>query len=141
MLIISGICPNNVSNYIIICPNNVNDWLYFRVDSCFTTGSEARRGKISLIWILIISAIFFILGAFNSKLLNPLNKIWYKFGIILGKIISPFIMGFIFYFIITPTGILMKVMKKDLLNLKFDKKEKSYWIKKSTIKSKMKNQF
>jgi hypothetical protein len=99
------------------------------------------NSEISLTWILIISAIFFILGAFNSKLLNPLNKIWYKFGIILGKIISPFIMGFIFYFIITPTGILMKVMKKDLLNLKFDKKEKSYWIKKSTIKSKMKNQF
>ena len=99
------------------------------------------NSEISLIWMLIISVIFFILGAFNSKLLNPLNKIWYKFGIILGKIISPFIMGFIFYFIITPTGILMKVMKKDLLNLKFDKKEKSYWIKKSTIKSKMKNQF
>ena len=99
------------------------------------------NSEISLIWILIISAIFFILGAFNSNLLNPLNKIWYKFGIILGKIISPFIMGFIFYFIITPTGIIMKVMNKDLLNLKFDKKEKSYWIKKSTIKSKMRNQF
>ncbi len=99
------------------------------------------NSEISLIWILIISAIFFILGAFNSKLLNPLNKIWYKFGIILGKIISPFIMGFIFYFIVTPTGIIMKVMKKDLLNLKFDEKKKSYWIKKSTLKSKMKNQF
>ena len=70
------------------------------------------NSEISLTWILIISAIFFILGAFNSKLLNPLNKIWYKFGIILGKIISPIIMGFIFYFIITPTGIIMKVMKK-----------------------------
>ena len=99
------------------------------------------NSEISLIWMLIISVIFFILGAFNSKLLNPLNKIWYKFGIILGKIVSPFVMGIIFYFVITPTGILMKVMKKDLLNLKFDKKEKSYWIKKSTIKSKMKNQF
>jgi hypothetical protein len=99
------------------------------------------NSEISLIWILIISAIFFILGAFNSKLLNPFNKIWYKFGIILGKIISPIIMGFIFYFTITPTGIIMKVMKKDLLNLKFDEKKKSYWIKKSTLKSKMKNQF
>ena len=93
-----------------------------------------------LIWSLIISFIFLFLGLFNSKLLNPLNKIWFKFGLILGKIISPFIMGIIFFFVVTPIAILMRLLNKDLLNLKFNKK-KTYWIEKTDPKSKMKNQF
>jgi len=76
----------------------------------------------------------------NSKILYPLNKIWFKFGILLGKIISPFVMGIIFFFVVTPIGLLMKVFNKDLLNLKFNK-NKSYWIEKNEPKSKMKNQF
>ena len=81
-----------------------------------------------------------ILGILNSKLLTPLNKIWFKFGLILGKIISPFVMAIIFFFVVTPTGILMRLFRKDLLNLKFNTKD-SYWIKKNEPKSKMKNQF
>ena len=92
------------------------------------------------IWSLIISLIFLILGLFDSKILYPLNKIWFKFGILLGKIISPFVMGIIFFFVVTPTGLLMKIFNKDLLNLKFNK-NKSYWIEKNEPKSKMKNQF
>ena len=92
------------------------------------------------IWALIISFIFLILGLLNSKLLNPLNKIWFKFGLFLGKIISPFVMGVIFFCVVTPIGLLMKLLKKDLLNLKFNKNN-TYWIKKSGPKSKMKNQF
>ena len=91
-------------------------------------------------WSLIVSLIFLILGFLNSKILTPLNKIWFKFGIFLGKIISPFIMGVIFFFVVTPTGLLMKIFKKDLLKLKFNN-DKSYWIKKKEPKSKMKNQF
>ena len=91
------------------------------------------------IWALIISFIFLILGLLNSKLLNPLNKIWFKFGLFLGKIISPFVMGVIFC-VVTPIGLLMKLLKKDLLNLKFNKNN-SYWINKTGPKSKMKNQF
>ena len=91
-------------------------------------------------WSLIVSLIFLILGFLNSKILTPLNKIWFKFGIFLGRIISPFIMGVIFFFVITPTGLLMKIFKKDLLKLKFNN-DKSYWIKKKEPKSKMKNQF
>mgnify|MGYP001187386857 FL=1 len=91
-------------------------------------------------WSLIISLIFLILGFLNSKALTPLNKIWFKFGIFLGRIISPFIMGIIFFFVVTPTGLLMRIFKKDLLNLKFNN-DKSYWIKKTEPKSKMKNQF
>ena len=92
------------------------------------------------LWSLIISIVFLILGLLNSKLLTPLNKIWFKFGILLGKIISPLVMGLIFFFVVTPIGILMRILKKDLLNLKFNKKT-TYWIEKNDPKSKMKNQF
>ena len=92
------------------------------------------------IWSLIISLLFLILGLINSKLLTPLNKLWFKFGIFLGRIISPIIMGIIFFLVVTPIGFLMRVLRKDVLNLKYNK-DKSYWIKKSGPKSKMKNQF
>ena len=92
------------------------------------------------IWALIISLIFLILGLLNSKILNPFNKLWFKFGIILGRIISPLVMGIIFFFVVTPIALLMKLLNKDILNLKFNKKD-TYWIEKSGPKSKMKNQF
>ena len=98
-------------------------------------GSENVR-----LWSLIISLIFLILGLMNSKILTPLNKLWFKFGILLGRIISPLIMGIIFFFVVTPIGLLMKIFKKDLLNLKYEK-DISYWIEKKEPKSKMKNQF
>tara|TARA_E500000331_G_C16838038_1_gene532236 strand:- start:150 stop:539 length:390 start_codon:yes stop_codon:yes gene_type:complete len=92
-------------------------------------------------WPLMIAIIFLVLGLANSSLLNPFNKLWYKFGIFLGKIISPLIMGFIFFLVVTPIGLFMRIIKKDILNLKFNKKNSSYWIEKSGPKSKMKNQF
>ena len=92
------------------------------------------------LWSLIISVLFLILGIVNSKILSPLNKIWFKFGLILGKIISPIIMGIIFFLVVTPIGFIMKLLGKDLINLKFNN-EKSYWIEKTGPKSKMKNQF
>ena len=92
------------------------------------------------IWSLIISVIFLVLGLLNSKTLYPLNKIWFKFGIFLGKIISPLVMGLIFFTVVTPIGLFMRLINKDLLSLKFNKK-KTYWIEKNEPKSKMKNQF
>ena len=92
------------------------------------------------VWSLSISIIFLILGLLNSKILSPLNKFWFKFGIFLGKIISPIIMGIIFFFVVTPIGYLMRLFKKDVLGLKFNG-NKSYWIKKNGPNSKMKNQF
>ena len=92
------------------------------------------------VWSLAISIIFLILGLLNSKILSPLNKLWFKFGIFLGKIISPIIMGIIFFFVVTPIGYLMRLFKKDVLSLKFNG-NKSYWVKKNGPKSKMKNQF
>ena len=92
------------------------------------------------IWSILTSLIFLILGLINSKILTPLNKVWFKFGIFLGKIISPIIMGIIFFLVVTPIAFLMRMLNKDLLNLKFNKKS-SYWIEKTDPKSTMKNQF
>ena len=92
------------------------------------------------IWSLTISLIFLALGLINSIILTPLNKIWFKFGLFLGKIVSPLIMGTIFFFVVTPIGILMRILNKDILNLKYNNKS-TYWIEKSGPKSKMKNQF
>jgi hypothetical protein len=92
------------------------------------------------IWSLVISIIFLILGILDSKILSPLNKIWFKFGIFLGKIISPIVMGIIFFLVVTPTGFIMRLLGKDVLNLKYSD-HKSYWIEKTGPKSKMKNQF
>ena len=92
------------------------------------------------IWSLIVSLIFLSLGIINSNILSPLNKLWFKFGIFLGKIISPLVMGIIFFLVVTPIGLMMRIMGKDLLNLKYSD-YKSYWIEKTGPKSKMKNQF
>ena len=92
------------------------------------------------LWSLIIGIIFLILGIINSKVLTPLNILWMKFGLLLGKIVSPIIMGFVFFGVVTPISILMKLFGKDSLNLKRNKKQ-TYWLKKEEIKSSMKNQF
>ena len=92
------------------------------------------------VWSLIICLLFILLGLLNSKILTPLNKAWFKFGLLLGRVISPIVMGIIFFFVVTPIGFLMRTIGKDLLNLKFNN-EKSYWIEKKGPKSKMKNQF
>ena len=92
------------------------------------------------LWSLIISLFFLVLGLINSKILSPFNKLWFKFGIFLGKIISPFVMSIIFFLVVTPIGILMRILKKDLLSLKKNN-NKSYWVEKTDQRSKMKNQF
>ena len=98
-----------------------------------------KGGDLKIISILI-AIIFLILGVINSKLLTPLNKFWFKFGLLLGQVISPIVMGVIFFLVVTPIGYLMRLLGKDVLRLK-KTNDNSYWIKKSNLKSKMKNQF
>ena len=92
------------------------------------------------IWSLIISFIFFVLGLINSKLLTPLNKLWFKFGILLGNIIAPIVMGIVFFLVVTPTGLIMRFFRKDILRLKKNSND-SYWINKDNTNSSMRNQF
>ena len=92
------------------------------------------------IWSIIISLIFLILGLINSKFLSPLNKAWFKFGIILGSVIAPIVMGIVFFFVVTPTGLIMKALGKDILGLKRNKNN-TYWLEKDNSNNNLKNQF
>ena len=92
------------------------------------------------IWSIIISLIFLILGLINSKFLSPLNKAWFKFGLVLGSIIAPIVMGIVFFLVVTPTGLIMKALGKDLLGLKRNKNN-TYWLEKDNSNNNLKNQF
>ena len=92
------------------------------------------------IWPIPISFIFLVLGLLNSKLLNPFNLVWVKFGELLGRIIAPIIMAIIYFMIVTPIGLFMRLIQKDLLNVNF-KKNNSYWIKREKNIGSMKRQF
>ena len=111
-------------------------FVFFLIVSIFPLFND---GNIR-IWSLIISIIFLILGILNSKILTPLNQVWFKFGVLLGRFVSPVVMGIVFFAIVTPTSVVMRVLQKNLLNLKKGNK-KTYWIERSKIKSRMKNQF
>ena len=98
------------------------------------------KGGSLRIWPIPISLIFLTLGLFKSKLLNPLNIVWVKFGELLGRIIAPLVMAIIYFIIVTPIGLFMRLIGKDLLNIKFTKNS-SYWIKRKKNISSMKRQF
>ena len=121
--------PSNKSFGIVFC-------IFFLLVALYPLiNSEDYR-----IWAIVVSLIFLILGLFNSSILTPLNLLWLKIGMLLGKFISPIVMSLVFFLVVTPTGIIMRLLNKDLLNLK-KKNKKSYWIEKKGTKSIMKNQF
>ena len=120
--------------------SNKSFGIVFAVVFSFIALWPLLKGNEIRLWSLIISIIFLTLGLLNSKILTPLNKLWFKLGIFLGNFIAPIIMGIIFFFVVTPTGIIMKLLRKDLIKLKKNN-DKSYWIEKKDIKSSMKNQF
>ena len=93
--------------------------------------------------IIFLSFSFLILGLLNSKVLTPLNILWLKFGLFLGKIFSPVIMAIVFFVVVTPLALLAKLVKKDFLGLdkKKNKKKNSYWIEKEKYNNSMKDQF
>ena len=92
-------------------------------------------------WSIGISLLFLILGLLNSKFLTPLNKLWFKFGLLLGSIVAPIVMGVVFFLVITPTGFLLKLFGKDILNKKYNIKKKTYWINRNNENNSMKQQF
>ena len=100
-----------------------------------------KNGNNLNFYFFITSGIFLILGASNSKLLTPLNKTWIKFGEILGLIIAPIVMGLVYFFILTPVSLIVRLFGKDLLGLKFLKENKTYWIKRKKNLTSMDKQF
>ena len=128
-----------MDNNIKIGPNRSFGIVFFVVFILIGFYPLLNDGNLNIISILI-GIIFLILGILNSRFLTPLNKIWFKFGIFLGQIISPIVMGIIFFLVVTPIAFIMRVLGKDVLKLKKNT-DNSYWIKKTDLKSKMKNQF
>ena len=121
-------------------PSNKNFGIVFFIVFSIISIYPLFKDENLWIWSLIIAIIFLILGLLNSKFLSPLNKIWFKFGLFLGSIISPIVMGIIFFAVVTPTSFVLIILGKDILNLKKNNNN-SYWIEKSGPKRKMKNQF
>lgn len=100
--------------------------------------------KSPLYWSFIVAAVFLLLALVAPTALAPLNQVWFKFGLLLHRIISPVIMALLFYIVITPTGFVMRLLQKDLLRLRYDRTEESYWIRRDSSDSEAssyKNQF
>jgi hypothetical protein len=93
------------------------------------------------IWALVVSIIFFLLAFLAPKILVLPNKLWFKFGLLIGSIVAPIVMAFVYFVTVLPTGLIMRLLGKDLLKQKLDKNAKSYWVKRSEPIGSMKNQF
>ena len=99
------------------------------------------KGEAANIYLILISLFFLIFGLINSKILSPFNKAWIKFGEILGLIIAPIIMALVYFIILTPISLIVRMFGKDLLGLKFLKNQDTYWTKRKKKIGTMKKQF
>ena len=86
------------------------------------SGGELR------IWSQLVAAAFLGLGFITPGVLRPLNILWFKFGMLLGRIIAPIVISLLYFITVTPTGLIMRILRKDILRLKLDRNAKSYWI-------------
>ena len=129
-----------MNNHNIKISSNKNFGIVFFVFFFIIGFYPIFKGNDIRLWSVSIAIIFLVLGIINSSILSPLNKLWFKFGLFLGKIVSPIVMGIIFFLVITPTSLLLKLFGKDILNLKKNKSN-SYWIEKKGPKSIARNQF
>jgi len=123
-----------------ISSNRSFGFLFFVVFIIISLWPLKSQGDLR-IWALVLSLIFLILGILNSRFLTPLNKLWFKFGIFLGFIVSPIVMGIVFFIVVTPVGLIMRFLGKDLLRINKNKTISTYWINCDRQKKTMKKQF
>ncbi len=123
-----------------VSSNRSFGFLFFVVFFVISLWPLKSQGDLRL-WTLILSLVFLVLGVLNSKLLTPLNKLWFKFGILLGSIVSPIVMGAVFFIVVTPIGVIMRFAGKDLLRINKNKTISTYWIDRDKLKKTMKKQF
>ena len=114
--------------------------LFFIVFLAFALWPLTKKGEINL-YLISIALIFLILGLLNSKILTPLNRSWIKFGELLGRIIAPIIMGIVYFIILTPISLLVRLFGKDLIGMKFNNNLNTYWIKRKKHLGTMDKQF
>ena len=127
-------------NLVKISSNRSFGFLFFVVFLIVSLWPLKSQGDLRS-WAFILSLIFLLLGSLNSRFLLPLNKLWHKFGIFLGSIVSPVVMGVIFFMVVTPMGLIMRFLGKDLLRVKKNKIVSTYWINREKQKTTMKKQF
>lgn len=109
----------------------------FAIIGCFPLIS----GEPVRLWALAL-AITFVIAAFVApRILAPLNRLWFKFGMLLSAVVTPIVMSLLFFVTVTPTAIIMRLLGKDLLQRKIDRSAKSYWIPRKDSVGSMKNQF
>ena len=123
-----------------ISSNRSFGFLFFVVFFVVSLWPLKSQGDLRL-WAFILSLVFLVLGVLNSKLLTPLNKLWFKFGILLGSIVSPIVMGAVFFIVVTPIGLIMRLLGKDLLRINKSKPISTYWINRDKQKNTMKKLF
>ena len=123
-----------------ISSNRSFGFLFFVVFFVISLWPLKSQGDLRL-WVFILSLVFLVLGVLNSKFLTPLNKLWFKFGILLGSIVSPIVMGAVFFIVVTPVGLIMRFLGKDLLRINKNKLVSTYWINRDKQKKTMKKQF
>ena len=114
--------------------------LFFIVFLALALWPLTKKGEIN-IYLISIALIFLVLGLLNSKILSPLNKAWIKFGEILGRVIAPIVMAVVYFLILTPISLLVRLFGKDLIGMKFSNDIKSYWIKRKKNLGSMDKQF
>ena len=123
-----------------ISSNRSFGFLFFVVFFVISFWPLKSQGDLRL-WAFILSLVFLVSGVLNSKFLTPLNKLWFKFGILLGSIVSPIVMGAVFFIIVTPVGLIMRFLGKDLLRINKNKTISTYWINSDKREKTMKKQF
>ena len=131
----------NISHHKIKSGTERNFGLVFAAVFLIISLYPLWSGKNVHLWACVIAFIFFFFAIFLPKVLILPNKLWFKLGSFLGAIVSPIIMGMIFFLTVTPTGMIMRLLGKDILNQKMKKSVKSYWIKRTENVTSMKNQF
>ena len=97
-------------------------------------------GEVRL-WALLLAPVFGLLAAYRPHYLEPLNKLWFQFGVLLNAIVSPVVISLMFYLIVTPTAVMLRAFGKDPLGRRFNKTTDSYWIKRETPLGTLKNQY
>lgn len=111
----------------------------------FTIVALVRWWRDGSPWIWLAVAVAFALVATAAPgVLRPLNQIWFRFGMLLHRIVSPLLMGAMFFLAVTPTALLLRVLGKDILRLKWDPTAPTYWIARTPPgpdPKTMKNQF
>ena len=124
---------------IIDKKNNITFGIIFSILFLIITFYPLKSGGVIKVWSFVLSLVFIIITIFRPNLFTFLNKLWIEFGILLGKIMSPIVMGLVFFFMVTPIGILFRILKKDIMGLKRGKS--SYWINREDEVQSMKKQF